>query len=266
MKKWPIALQVSSIRADVKESFEGTMRKVKAMGYDGVELAGTCGMTAVECRKILDEIGLALMGAHVQLKQLEDPAVLDDYCAAGLKFIAIPWVQVPTNEEEVNGYIARFRAVGEACKARGMQLLYHNHDYDFKKIDGKYVLDRFYEGVPADLLQTQLDVCWVNVGGENPSDYLRKYAGRAPILHLKDFAGRKNEKTYALIGIDAGDEEANGEFQFRPLGKGLQNIPDILDAAVDAGVQWLVVEQDRPSMGKTALECAEMSVQYLHSL
>jgi len=266
MKKWPIALQVYSVREDAERDFEGTMRKIKAMGYDGVELAGTYGKTAVECRKITDEVGLTFISAHVRLELLEDPAILDDYCAAGLKFVAVPWLQAPTTEEEVNGYIARIRAVAEKCKAKGMQLLYHNHDFEFKKINDKYILDTFYDTIPADLLQTELDVCWVNVGGEDPSAYLRKYAGRAPILHMKDFAGRKSENMYALIGSDAKKEDSTGEFQFRPVGMGLQNIPSILDAAVDADVQWLVVEQDRPSLDKTPLECAELSVKYLKSL
>ena len=49
-----------------------------------------------------------------------------------------------------------------------MQLLYHNHDFEFEKIDGRYILDAYYEEISPDLLQTELDVCWVNVGGEKP--------------------------------------------------------------------------------------------------
>ena len=72
------------------------------------------------------------------------------------------------------------RLLGETAKKLGMTLLYHNHDFEFVKIGGKYALDVLYDTVPADLLQTELDTCWVNVGGEDPSAYVRKYAGRAP--------------------------------------------------------------------------------------
>jgi sugar phosphate isomerase/epimerase len=107
----------------------------------------------------------------------------------------------------------------------------------------------------------------VNVGGENPVDYLLKYTGRANIVHLKDFVGSRTENMYALIGIDEGEKkDTKGKFEFRPVGYGVQDFPAILDAGEKAGAKWVVVEQDEPSMGKTPLECAEMSINYLRSL
>ena len=143
---------------------------------------------------------------------------------------------------------------------------YHNHDFEFTKINGQYILDTYYQEIPADLLQTELDTCWVNVGGENPAQYVRKYTGRAPIVHLKDFSGSKTENMYSLIGTDAAKEEASEKFEFRPIGYGRQDIPSILAASEDAGAGWVIVEQDSPSMGKTPMECAKMSIDYLKSI
>ena len=84
-----------------------------------------------------------------------------------------------------------------------MQLCYHNHDFEFVKLNGEYALDILYKEVPADILETEVDTCWVKVAGEDPGAYLRKYTGRAHIVHLKDFSGEKSEHMYALIGIDA---------------------------------------------------------------
>ena len=269
MKKWPIALQVYSVRDAATEDFEGTMRAVKEMGYDGVELAGLYGLeSAVACKKVLDKVGLELVSAHVGFDALEDDAQLDDYAATGVKFIAIPWMVAPKNEEELNAAIARIRNCGERCKARGIQMLYHNHDFEFEKINDKYILDTYYAEIPADLLQTELDTCWVNVGGENPSDYIRKYNGRIEIIHLKDFVGSKSENMYGLIGADGKEkaEDTSKKFELRPVGSGVQNFPAILDACKEVGAKWVVVEQDEPSMGKTRLECAEMSINYLKSL
>jgi len=110
-------------------------------------------------------------------------------------------------------------------------------------------------------------MCWVNVGGEKPDDYLRKYAGRAPVVHLKDFVGGKTENMYALIGIDEGEKkETGGKFEFRPCGSGVQDFGAILEAAEFSGAEWVVVEQDNPSMGKTPLECAKMSIEHVSSL
>ena len=79
--------------------------------------------------------------------------------------------------------------------------------------------------------------------------------------------GKLPKHLYALIGVpetEAVEEEST--FEFRPIGSGMQNIPSILDACIDAGAEWVVVEQDNPSMGLTALECAKKSREYLRSL
>ena len=123
MKKWPIAMQVYSIRDAASADFEGSMRRLKEQGYDGVELAGTYGRTAVEIKAVLDEIGLELVCAHTGIDVLEDDALLDDYAATGMKLICIPAFPLPTNEEELEAAIARIRNAAERCRERGMQLL-----------------------------------------------------------------------------------------------------------------------------------------------
>jgi len=128
--------------------------------------------------------------------------------------------------------------------------------------DGKYAFDYMYEAIPADLLQTEIDTCWVNVAGENPSEYIRKYAGRCPVVHLKDFYKEgKAEGMYELIGVEK-KEESKGVFEFRPVGYGLQDIPSIVKASEESGAGYLVVEQDR-SIGRTSLEAVELSIKYL---
>ena len=107
------------------------------------------------------------------------------------------------------------KEIGKACKGNGITLLYHNHDFEFDKTeDGEYVLDALYNEISEDLLKTELDTCWVNVGGENPADYVRKYTGRAPVVHLKDFVGTRSKNMYKLIGIDSSEEQSN-TFEFK---------------------------------------------------
>lgn len=265
MKKWPIALQVYSVREDAQQDFEGTMTQVKAMGYDGVELAGTYDLTVAQAKEVLDRVGLELVSAHVPLDQLERDEVLRAYAATGMKYVAIPWMEAPKDEAQLESSIARIRAIAQRCRSMGLQLLYHNHDFEFGKIGGKYILDSYYDAIEADLLQTELDMCWVNVGGEKPQQYLLKYTGRAPVVHLKDFSGSKSENMYGLIGKAEQAGKPAGTFQFRPVGYGVQDVPTIVDAAELAGAQWFVVEQDKPSMGRTPMECAKLSVSYLRS-
>ena len=244
MKKWPIALQVYSVRDFAANDFKATALKIKEMGYDGVELAGTYGMKAVECKAILDKVGLELVCAHVGIDLIEDDEALRDFAATGMKLIAIPGIPGPTNEEELTATIARIKAAGERCKALGMQLLYHNHDSEFRKIGDKTILAHFFDGISPELLQVEPDVCWVRVGGDKPTDFIRRYTGRTPVIHLHDYSTEDG-------------------MEFRPVGYGEQDVPSILKACEDAGTQWIIVEQDNPGMGLDSLTCAGYSARYL---
>ncbi|MBQ8783199.1 MAG: sugar phosphate isomerase/epimerase [Clostridia bacterium] len=273
---FPVAVQLYSVRDNMAEDFEGTIKKVKEMGYDGVEFAGLYDNAPEKVKAICEENGLVPISAHVSYDELAaDPEkVIGDYATIGVKYIAIPYAVEERRpgaelfDETVEG-IRKFAGI---AKKYGITMLYHNHDFEFKKVDGVYGLDLLYSTLSADELQTELDTCWVNVGGENPADYVVKYSGRAPVVHLKDFvmSGKdKPAKMYALIGIDDGaqsDEEEGEDFAFRPVGYGVQDMPAILEACKKAGTGWVVVEQDSPSMGKTPLESIKMSIDYIKTI
>ena len=267
---FPVAIQVYSVRDDAAKNLRGTLEQIKEMGYDGVEFAGLYGHTPEAVRSMCEEIGLVPISAHVPyLDMLKNPeGVLGQYATIGCKYVAVPYLTPEYRPGTPNfaEVIKNVEMLGGVAKKLGMTLLYHNHDFEFLKINGEYALDILYDSVPADLLQTELDMCWVNVGGENPSDYLRKYSGRSPVVHLKDFAGSKSENMYELIGIEKKAEAAPQKFEFRPVGSGKQDFPSILEAAKDAGAEWVVVEQDNPSMGLSPLECAAKSRAYLKTI
>ena len=265
-----VAVQLYSVRDDLAADFAGTLAKVKEMGYEGVEFAGLCGYSAAEVKKMCKDAGLVPISAHVPYQEMKvDPKrVLAAYAEIGCKYVAIPYL-MPEDRPGTDGFsevVKNAEIIGREAKALGMKLLYHNHDFEFDKIDGKYALEVLYDTVPADLLETELDTCWVNVGGEEPAAYVRKYAGRAPVVHLKDFVGSKNENMYELIGIETEKKEVTTPFEFRPVGHGVQDMPAIVKAAEDAGAEWVVVEQDMPSMGLTPMQSIEKSRRYLESI
>ena len=269
--KLPIAIQLYSVRDDMEKDFEGTVKKIKELGYEGVEFAGLFGKTGVEVKELCDDLGLVPVSAHVPYyDMLENPAeVLKDYKDLGCKYVVVPYLteECRPGTDGWNDTVKGIRKIGEVAKEMGIQLLYHNHDFEFLKIDGKYALDILYDTVPADLLQTEIDTCWVNVGGEEPAAYVEKYTGRAPIVHLKDFSGSKgNGPLYKLIGIEEEAQETTSTFEFRPVGSGVQDWKKIIASAEKAGAEWVIVEQDDPSMSKTPMECAEMSINYLKTL
>ena len=271
--KFPIALQLYSIRDVLENDFENVIRKVKEFGYDGVELAGLSGIQPEKFKKILEELELKPLSSHVPYTEFVEDAekVAEDYGTVGCEYVAIPYLVEECRPgtpgfPEVVENITRF---GKILKEKKITLLYHNHDFEFVKVDGEYGLDLLYRSVPSEYLQTEIDTCWVNVAGENPSEYILKYTGRSPVVHLKDFymPGKKPEKMYDLIGItDEEKEKAKEGFEFRPVGQGMQDIPSILKASEKAGAKWVVVEQDMPSMGLSSLESVKASIDYLRSL
>ncbi len=266
----PVAVQIYSIRDDAKEDLRSTLVKIKEMGYDGVEFAGLYGNTPEQIKAMCEEIGLIPVSAHVPyLDLVADPkGVLSQYATIGCKFVAVPYLNAEyrPGTDKFPEVIENIKMIGKVAKELGLQLLYHNHDFEFIKLDGKYALDILYDEVPAEYLQTELDACWVNVGGENPSDYIKKYSGRAPVVHLKDFYGEKSEDMYELIGIEKKVPTRPGNFEFRPVGSGVQDFPSILKAAEEAGALWVVVEQDQATMGLTPMESIAKSREYLKTL
>ncbi|MBO5110225.1 MAG: sugar phosphate isomerase/epimerase [Clostridia bacterium] len=267
----PIALQLYTVRDILEKDFVGTLKAVKEMGYDGVEFAGLYGRTPTEIKTILADLGLVAVSAHVPYAELTADAenTLKAYKEIGCNYVAVPYMteEYRPGAAKFEEAIANIRKIAEVAKSLGITLLYHNHDFEFVKVNGEYGLDVMYTEIPADLLETEIDTCWVKVAGEDPAAYVLKYTGRAPVVHLKDFAGERSNNMYKLIGLnEEKKEEAENKFEFRPVGHGKQDFPAIIAASEQAGAKWLVVEQDEPSMGKTRLECAEMGRAYLKTI
>ena len=275
MKEMKVGLQLFSVREDLKKDMEATLAKVKEIGYDYVEAAGFLGDGPKEFRAMLDQYDLKAISIHRGPEPFlkDGQASIEELKEIGVECCAIPWYPV----EKLKGTdaweetVKTFIAYGEALKENGIQLMYHNHDFEFHKFEGKFLLDWLYETISTDLLMPQIDTCWVRYAGYDPCGYIEKYNGKMKTLHLKDFVCKNlsGGPVYDLIG-DKGDaartasREDNG-FEFMPVGYGIQDFPAILETAGKAGIEYLIVEQDE-SKGRPALEAAKMSRDYLKSL
>lgn len=271
----PIGIQLYSVRDHLAEDFEGTLEKVAAIGYDAVEFAGDYGgKTAEEVRAICDRLGLKAISTHTNYSILKNDldATIAYHKTLGAEYIAIPWAGKEDSAGGANfdNALADYEKIGKKLKENGIALLYHNHDFEFVDYKGTCGYDYMFEAVPAAYLNPEMDVCWVRVAGNDPAAYIRKYAGRIKVLHLKDFVMGKNAQAtdlYALID-DSGKDDAKIEgskedgFDFRPIGYGQQNIPAIIEAAEEVGVEYYIVEQDRSSQCDS-LESARLSYEYL---
>lgn len=267
--KLPIAYQVYSAREEAQADLGGTLAKIKSLGYDGVEFAGFYGHTAEEVKAMLEASGLKAVSSHVPMAQIQADmfGVIAYHQAIGCPYIAVPYLD-ETHRPGSAGFAAMLHVIykfGRLCREGGITLLYHNHDFEFVTLSGQYGLDFLYEAVPADILQTEIDTCWVKYAGLDPAQYVRKYARRCPLVHLKDYVGRRDGKTpYGLIGSQK-TADADVAFSFKPVGMGCQDMPAVVAAALESGAKWLIVEQDL-SPERPPLEAARLSREYLASI
>lgn len=269
----PIAIQLYGVRDFMDKDPEGTLREIARMGYDGIEpCGGSYGLEPQAFRALCDELGLKIISAHVSYHMLTTDLEnqLSLYQTLGVEYIAYPYMvegQRP-GDADYETVLENMRHIGKLAKSKGIQMLYHNHDFEFKKINGQYKLEYQFDHLTPEELQAEIDTCWVTVSGEDPSAYIRKFTGRCPVVHLKDFymSGEKPKHLYALIGLPQTEaEEGESKLEFRPAGKGMLNVPAILQAAKDAGAKWIIIEQDAPSLEMDQMECARAGIEYLKS-
>ena len=267
METRPVAYQLYSARDEAQRNLDEVLCTLAEIGYDGVEFAGFYGHTAEEIQALLTKHGLLAISSHVPVQQIMEDmfGVISAHQKIGCRYIAIPFLE---EQQRPGGpgfasTIALIAKFGKLCKAAGIQLLYHNHDFEFITLSGQYGLDFLYDAVDAEYLQTEIDVCWVKYFGEDPSAYIRKYTGRCPIVHLKDFIGEKSDTpVFELLGKASQTNPEEMSFCFKAFGHGCQDAEGVVRAGIESGAEWFVIEQDI-STPYTPMETARMSMDTL---
>lgn len=249
MPNIPVGLQMYTLRDLAAQDFVGTFKKVAALGYAGVELAGTGGMTAPELKALLDDLGLKVAGNHVGIEALEADlsAVIDFNLAIGNPNVVIPYLGEDRRKDGTGWktMAAACNSFGQKLADAGLTLAYHNHSFEFQKFDGVYGLDLLYGNSDPAFLKAEVDTFWVQHGGEDPAAYINKLAGRVAIIHLKDMAPGE-ERTFAEVG------------------EGILDFPAIAEASKAAGASWYIVEQD--VCQRPPLESVEISLNNLRKM
>jgi sugar phosphate isomerase/epimerase len=242
MAKIPVALQLYTVRDQTAIDFPGTVRKVAAMGYAGVEIAGSGDMTAEAIRDLLKETNLQPAGTHIGIEPLQKDIdkVIADNKTIGNKFVGIPGLpkELCSSAAGWHQAAALLNNFGAQLRAAGLTLYYHNHAHEFTMMDGERGLDILLAETDPAALAFECDVYWAHYGYQDPVQLINAHAGRFPLIHLKDMSGKGENRTFVEIG--------EGHIPFQP----------IFEAAEAQGVQWYIVEQDtcvRPSMESAAL-------------
>lgn len=245
-----IGLQLYSLRQAMERDPEDTLKKVAAMGYTELETASYSdgkiyGYTPADFRTLVEGLGLVVTGCHVTPPRgLEDEEqiaawwarAISDHKALGCRYVIMPTARLGKTLSELDALCARLDSVAAMAAAEGITFGYHNHSDEFKEVEGRTVYDYMLERTsPA--VAFEMDVWWVKQGGGDPVDYLTRYAGRFPVLHIKD---------YSIIGD-------SGTVDFAP----------IFEAAYAQGMKDFFVEVEKYTL--PAEICVEKSFDFLNA-
>jgi sugar phosphate isomerase/epimerase len=220
-----IALMLYTVRRAAADDFEATLREVAGFGYEGVELFDLHGHEPARVAEWLQALGLVAVARHARLETIESelPELAAEARALGWRRVVVSWVDPAELDTST---LARLATSARLVAEQGLELGYHNHDAEVEQ----GFLDRLPQGVFL-----ELDAGWAWYAGADPVSFL----GRGPLLHVKDFRVR-------------------GEHSFCPVGDGAVGFERIVSAAVAAGVEWLIVEQDESEGSE--LEAARRSL------
>lgn len=246
--KLPIGLQLYSLRDHTREDMAGTLRKVAAMGYRNIELAGYGNLNREQLKEVIEETSQQVISSHTNIPRLQDE--LADI-AAEAKVFGNHYVVLGSIPPDLRGSADNWKqaaellnGIGEKLQQHGLQFCYHNHAFEFEeKYDGEYAFDILFGNTDPQLVQSELDSYWVLKGGEDPVKYLHKYADRIPLLHIKDM-------------------RQDGDFA--EIGAGTMNWSEIFKAAESTGVQHYIVEQD--TCPADPLDSVKLSIDNLRQM
>lgn len=224
-----IGLQLYSVKELAQNDFLGTVAEVAKCGYKGVEFAGYFGTPAKQLRKVLDENGLSACGSHIAMDALDKDlnGLIEYSLEIGSPYIVCPavWGDMVGSAEAWKKTGERLELVGQKCLENGILFGYHNHDFEFIKYGGKMAYDIMLEQTDPKHVFIELDTYWVAVAGMDIVEFMQKYESRIKLLHIKD-AKRL-------------DDHKNTE-----IGKGILDVPAIVEKGKLLGVDWFIVEQE----------------------
>ncbi|MBS4208103.1 sugar phosphate isomerase/epimerase [Bacillus sp. FJAT-50079] len=241
-----IAVQMYTLRKEMKQDFQGTLKEIAKLGFDGVELAGYGGLTAIGLRDTLHDLGLKVAANHVPLADLENKLdeVIEYQKILGNSHIVCPILPEDRQfEEDYEELIKTLNDVGEKCAQAGITLSYHNHDFELVPLkDGRKPLSRILDETNPEWVKAEFDVYWLTKAGEDPVEWLKAYEGRTPLIHLKDMT-------------------TDGEQFFAELGAGGVDLQRIFAQLEKSQVEWWIIEQDQ--CRQSPFKSVAKSLQYL---
>ena len=228
------------------EGLSETLKRIADIGYEYVQVSGTCPYEGQWMKDELEKNGLKCVLTHTPVPRLTGDLdqVIADHHTFGCSNVGLGfWAFDAARDQTWEQFVDIFPPIAKKLHENGLYFMYHNHDQEFKKIGDKLVIEKLMELMPAELMGFTLDTFWVTAGGGDPGQWLEKLAGRIPCIHLKDFAyGR----------------------QMAVVGEGNINFDRVFKKAEAGGTQYMLVEQD-DCHGEDPIDCLRRSYEFLKS-
>jgi sugar phosphate isomerase/epimerase len=280
MKKGKIGVQMMMLKGKVEElgAYE-TMRKIKELGYRAVEVS-QIPMTAENVAELKRaskdfDIKIAAMSAGLEPMLPGAPGetltndfekIVNDCKTLECNFLRIGMMPLHLmgDKDKIMDFISRAEEMAVRLAEHGIELYYHTHHLEFQKYDGVYLLDMIKNNTTK--LGFELDVHWIQRAGENPVEFVKQYAGRISLLHLKDYRIGQMD----LSKVDFNDmanfmQIFTNTIEFAEVGEGNLDIKAIIEAGLESGAQYFLVEQDNV-YGRDPFDCLETSAENLRKL
>lgn len=266
-----IGIQLWTVNEPLKRDPAGTLRKLAQLGFREVETAGFAGLTAQQFRRLLDDAGLACASAHLDFDLDHLDATFEAAHALGASYAASSSLLdtvgklLPTKPawksgmslEEAKRTAEVANRIGAAARRAGLKFALHNHDREFVALgDGTVGYDVVWHETDPALVKFEIDCGWMVFAGRNPVDYFRKFPGRIPLIHVKDFLPKHDPRAAPTTEEMRGAELGRGAVDYRP----------IFAAAKSAGLEHYFVEQEGPFSRMSPLEAAQVDYDYLHAI
>lgn len=229
-------------------SMRNVLKAISQMGYEGVEFFLYNGTQALQLKAMLEEYSLAAIGTHVHKPRWDADTQGEIVFAqqAGIPYLVYPWIAPELRNEAFYESLPRtLKDLSALCEEKGIRLLYHNHDFEFEMLNGDPILD--YLLTQEDSFALELDTFWTQYAGVDAVGFLRKYGGRIPMIHVKDYLGVKD-----------------GEPEFAAIGTGKLDNSAVIRAARELGKEWLIVELDNSPLDP--LESARISIEAIKKI
>jgi len=233
MNKPTIGAQLYTIREFTRtpEGIASSMKRVKEMDYNAVQVSGFGPVDHQKVKDIMDAEGLTICATHIRYDSLKNDLqdVIKQHKLWNCKYVGLGAMPAEY-AQSAKGYVEFAKKASEIARVladNGLRFIYHNHNFEFMKFDGVTGIDILLNETDPEVFDFEIDTYWVQAGGANPVDWIKKVKGRMKVVHFKD------------MGVDS-----NRQAMMTEVGEGNINWPEVIKACEEIGVEWALVEQD----------------------